>query len=190
MPQIGPDTWKVALEFFWYREFEDGRIEQEFDLGSGQPRLWGPKTPPGLRRVGWLPMTSDLAGKIRSFGEIGRPTSAPSVLINLKPDEKLICLKDCAIIKGYRVFCKVCGAVFREFGGPEVCPTCGARAAWRCDNCRKLQDTEICPDCGRPGHRIIPFDSCPDAWEDVAYLLGIEGKFLLKFNSKGLIVEH
>ncbi len=190
MPQIGPDLWKVGLEYFWYREYQDGRTEQEFDLETGQIRLWGPATPPGLKRVGWLPMTPDLAQKIQACGEIGYPTQAPSVLIDLKPGEELICFKDCTVIKGYQVICKACGFKYRTMGESGVCPSCGVTSGWKCDKCGHLGDSQVCPDCSTPGRLITPFRKRPDSWESVTYFLGIQGKFQIKFNSKGLVVEH
>jgi len=190
MPRIGKDLWKVGLSFFWYREYQDGRIEQEFDLDTGQIRLWGSETPNDLKRVGWLPMTADLAQKIRAYGEIGIPTQAQSVLIDLKPREELSCFKDCTVLQGFRVTCKACGATYHALADPDICPRCGAKPAWRCEKCGQLQDTETCPNCNQISRAVTPFVKHPDAWEDVVYVLGINGRFLIKFNSNSLVVEH
>lgn len=189
MPQIGPDLWKVALSFFWWRQYQDGRIEQEFDPLTGQIQLWG-ETPTDLKRAGWLPVTADLARKMAAYGEFGTPTQAPSVLIDIKPGEELEIFKDCQVLMGKRVTCKACGEVFHALGHPEACPKCGARVSWRCPKCNQITDQEHCPSCKVPGRQINPFHSVPDKWEEVVYILGINGKFTMKFNSTGLIAEH
>jgi len=190
LPQIAPNLWKVGLEFFWCREYENGRVEREFDLDTGQIHFWGSKTPTGLKRAGWLPMTPDLAAKIRACGEFGIPTQSPSVMIDLQPNDELIISKDCAVIRGYLVTCKACNATFRSFGEPDVCPTCGSKPGWKCDACGEIHDISICSRCHRRGRLIQPFIKRGISWEKVVYLLGIKDKFLLKFNSNGLIVEH
>lgn len=171
MPQIGPDLWKVALSFFWWRQYQDGRIEQEFDPLTGAIQLWG-ETPTCLKRAGWVPVTADLARKMTSQGEFGIPTHSPSILIDIKPGDELEIFKDCQVIIGKRVTCKACGGVFRSMGKPTTCPKCEAEA------------------CTIDGREINPFLSVPDKWEEVVYNLGIKGKFSMKFNSTGLIVEH
>lgn len=190
LPQIGPDLWKVALSFFWWRQYEDGRIEQEFDPETGQIRLWG-TTPKNLKRAGWLPVTPDLANKMREHNEFGIPTQSPSVIIELKPGDELEIFKDCSVLDGYRVHCKVCGAVYRTFGErAEHCLNCGTKPAWRCPKCSKLTDNEICPDCNLAGQIINPLTRTPDKWEEVVYILGIKGLYRLKFNSQYMVAEH
>lgn len=190
MPQIGPDLWKVGLSFFWYREYQDGRIESEFDLDTGEIRLWGAEAPEGLKKVGWLPMTPDLAQKIKVWGEIGYPVQAQAVMITLHSGEVPIIFKDCSVITGLRVTCKVCGSQFQSMARPEVCPQCGAKPAWRCDTCGKLQESEICPDCQAISRKIMPFAMRSDAWEEVIYNLKILEKFHIRFNNHWLTVDH
>jgi len=189
MPQIGPSTWKVALSFFWWRQYPDGRIEQEFDPLTGQIQPWG-KTPPGLIKAGWVPVTPDLARKMATHGEFGTPTRSPSILVNVKPGDELEIFKDCQVIEGVRVNCKACGHVFRSFGSPRSCPSCGVKPGWRCPKCDNISDTFICPTCKVQGKMIDPFQTAPDKWEDVVYILGIKGKFSMKFNALGLIADY
>lgn len=190
MPQIGPDLWKVALSYYWWRQYADGRIEQEFDLATGRIRPWGTK-PEGLKRAGWLPITPDLASKMQAHGEFGIPTQSPSIIVDLKPGEDLEIFKDCTVLDGYQVHCKACGAVYRSFGEPEdCCRICGANPSWRCPKCDRLSDDETCPDCSLKGRIIDPLERTPDKWEDVVYILGIKGLYRLKFNSLGLVAEH
>ncbi len=189
MPQIGPDTWKMALEFYWFRIYEDGRVETEFDLDTGQIRLWGPVTPPGLIRVGWQPVTPDLAQKMRAFGEFGKPTHAPPVTINVKPGEEIVIFKDCSVCN-YQVVCKSCGTAYHTMENLEACPQCGAKPCWKCERCGMLRDDETCPDCKEKCRHITPFERRPDKWENVVYFLGIKDRFRLLFNSRGVIAEH
>lgn len=190
MPQIGPDLWKVALSYYWWRQYIDGRVEQEFDLDTGRIRPWG-SNPEGLKRVGWLPVSPDLASKMRAYGEFGIPTQSPSIIIELKPGEDLEIFKDCTVLDGYQVHCKACGAIYRSFGEQGAgCLYCGATPSWRCPKCDKLADKETCPDCNLTGRIIDPLERTPDKWEDIVYILGIRGLYRLKFNSRGLLVEH
>lgn len=190
MPEIGPNRWKAALSFFWWREYRDGRTEQEFDPLTGQISPWGPKTPEGLARVGWLPVTPDLAQKMKSYGEYGIPTQSLAVILPLARDEEPIIYKETTVWDGLQVHCKACGAVFRSKGKPSVCPVCDAKPAWRCKKCDQLQDIESCPSCGSPGHIINPFEIQPAKWEETEYFLGVMGKFCNRFNTSRLITEH
>jgi predicted RNA-binding Zn-ribbon protein involved in translation (DUF1610 family) len=192
MPQVGSDLWKAASSFYWWREYLDGRIEQEFNLETGQIRPWGSKTPDILKKAGWLPVTQDLARKMQTWGEFGIPTQSPSIIIGLKPGEQLEIFKECTILDGHRIHCKACGAIYRAFGEDrgDGCIRCGAKPAWRCPKCDKLSDAETCPDCNLKGRMIDPLERTPDRWEDVVYFLGIKGLYQIKFNSSGLIVEH
>jgi predicted RNA-binding Zn-ribbon protein involved in translation (DUF1610 family) len=188
MPQIAPNVWKVAVSFFWWREYLDGRIEQEFNLETGQIRPWGSKTPDGLKRAGWLPITQDLAHKMRAFGEFGAPSPAPTMLIDLKPGDELQIFKECTVYNVSYV-CKACGCIVRESEKPKSCPNCGAAPTWKCDTCGKLPDINECPDCKRECRRIDPIKAEPIPWEDVIYFLGIKGKFMQKFNSRQSIIS-
>ncbi|MDM7913150.1 MAG: hypothetical protein QUS09_08645, partial [Methanotrichaceae archaeon] len=77
------------------------------------------------------------------------------------------------------------------FGEQEdSCRICGVRPSWRCPKCDKLADEETCPDCNLTGRIIDPLERTPDKWEDIVYILGIRGLYRLKFNSRGLLVEH
>ncbi len=189
MPQIGPDLWKVALSFFWWREYADGRVEQEFDSLTGQIRPWG-KTPDGLKRVGWMPVSADLAAKMRAYGEFGTPTNSPEVIVEVHPGEEPVIYKDCAVLMGFQVRCKACSHEFRSLARPHVCPACGAKPVYRCGKCDKLTNTKICPDCRIEGRYISPFRKGPAKWEEVQYVLGIKGKFLNRFNTHRLTTEH
>lgn len=189
MPQIAPGTWKTGLSFFWWREFADGRIEQEFDLDTGQIRPWG-GTPPDLVKAGWIPVSPALAQKMKAFGEYGIPTVSPQILISLKPGEDLEIYKDAEVKRGLHVHCKACGANFRSFGSPEGCPFCGAQKSWRCSKCDQIRTTPTCSDCHAPSQMIDPLESSPAEWDEVIYNLGIKGKFKMRFNSLGLIALH
>jgi predicted RNA-binding Zn-ribbon protein involved in translation (DUF1610 family) len=190
VPQIAPNTWKVALSFFWYREYLDGRVEQEFDLETGMIRQWGSETPANLKMVGWLPVTPDLAEKMKVCGEIGLSTTAPAMLIPVKPGDVPIIYKDCTVWDGFKVLCGACNSVFRSKGKPKVCPRCGAKPAWRCQKCGKLADAETCPDCKVTGRLVDPFMVRPEKWEEVEYFLGIRGKFCNRFNASRLITDY
>jgi len=190
MPEIGPDLWKMALSFYWFREYGDGRVEMEFDLETGQIRPWGPKTPEGLIRAGWLPVSQDLAQKMKAYGEFGIPTQSPSIMVSPKPGDELEIFKDCSVLEGSRVSCKLCGSSFRAFGKLDSCPQCGAREGWRCPECGNITDTAVCPDCKKMGRPINPLESTPEKWEEVVYILGIKGIFRNRLNSRGLITEH
>jgi len=190
MPQIGPDIWKVALSYYWWRQYADGRIEQEFDLETGRIRPWD-ATPASLKKAGWVPVTVDLARKMQVYGEFGIPTQSPSIMVNLKPGDKLEIHKECTVLDGFRIHCKACGAFFRAFGDQDGhCRVCGAKSFYRCPQCDKLSDEETCPDCRVQGRMIDPLEKTRDKWEDVVYFLGIKGLFRHKFNSRGLVTEH
>lgn len=165
MPQVGQTEWKAASSFHWYREYEDGRVEFEYDPEDGHLTKWGNEAPTGLKRVGWLPMTSPLAAKITAHGEIGMPVSAPPISINTAPGDDVVIFKDVTVYRGLLVTCKGCNAKFRAMAEPDVCPRCGAEAGWG------------------------SFVSVPVMWEDVIYHLGIKDKFILKFNANGLVAE-
>lgn len=165
MPQIAPNTWKVAHSFYWFRKFADGRVEFEFNPEDGSPTKWGKTTPDGIVRCGWLPMTPDLAAKIRSYGEFGLPVSMAPLAIDIKPGEVLQRWRDCDVIHGLQVTCKNCGVKFRALKLPRVCPKCKAEAAWN------------------------PFHVVPAAWEDAVYALGIEGRYLIKMTPHGITIE-
>ena len=188
MPQIAPNVWKAAVSFFWWREYQDGRIEQEFDLSTGQIQLWGSKTPDGLKRAGWLPITPDLARKMRAYGEFGTPTHAPVMWVDLSPGDELIIFKE-ATVYNVSYVCKACGQTIREYEKPKSCPNCGAAPSWKCDTCGKLPDVKECPDCKRECRRISPIGAESIPWEDVAYHLGIRGKFVQKFNNRQSIIS-
>ena len=190
MPQIRENLWKSALAFFWWREYEDGRQEQEYDPLTGQIMAWGPKTPDGLKRAGWLPVSADLAAKMKQQGEFGIPNAAPAVIIPVNPGEELIIYKEVTVWEGSRVHCKVCGAVFRSRGAAPACPSCGAKPAWRCSKCGELSETETCSKCQVPGQLINPFESWPEKWDEVEYFLGVKGKFVNRFTQARLITEH
>jgi predicted RNA-binding Zn-ribbon protein involved in translation (DUF1610 family) len=183
MPQIAPNVWKTAVSFFWWREYQDGRIEQEFDLTTGQIRPWGNKTPEGLKKAGWLPITSDLAALMSPHGEFGKPTQAPAMVVDLKPGDELQIFKECTVYDVSHI-CRACGNIMQEYEKPSSCSRCGAAASWKCDACGKLPDTKICPDCKTECRRIDPIVSRQLKWEEVTYHIGIKGKFMQKFNSK------
>jgi len=189
MPQIAPDTWRVGYEFSWYREYQDGRIEYQFDPGTGQQMCWGQETPKGLERVGWLPMTPDLAAKIRSSGETGYPVHAFPVAIKVNPGDRLICARDCTILDGSLITCKVCGFEFRTLDQPNICPDCGTEVARRCEGA--LKTVRECEGCTKQcsAEVVSPFIARPDRREDAVYILGIEGRYEQKFNSRGMITE-
>jgi len=188
VPQLAPNVWKVAVSFFWWREYLDGRIEQEFDLDTGQIRPWGSKTPDGLKRAGWLPITPDLAQKMRPHGEFGVPSPAPAMLIDLKPGDELQIFKEATVYK-VSYICKACGQIVREYEKPKSCPRCGAAPAWKCDTCGELRDDKLCPECGRECRRINPIKGEHMPWEDVIYYLGIKGKFVQKFNNRQSVIS-
>lgn len=188
MPQIAPSTWKVAISFFWWREYLDGRMEQEFDLETGQIKPWGTHTPDGLKGAGWLPITTDLARKTRACGEIGVPVSAPAMLVDVHPGEELVIFKEATVYK-LSYACLACGCVVQSYEKPEVCPNCGAAPSWKCDTCGKLPDTKECPDCKRECRRINPIRSQSLPWEEVTYHIGIKGKFMQKFNSRQSLIS-
>lgn len=236
MPQIAPNTWKVAEAFYWFRKFADGRVEYQYDPDDGHPTKWDdtklipwghyrldlkcgrqaefamvaldeldrvefqivgeidrfgsivsaidakfgsdwlryyvrPLTEDDISdlvrvvRFGWLPMTPDLAAKIRAYGEIGAPVSVPPVSIEVRPGEVPIKYRDCEVIHGLLVTCKGCGFKFRALKTPETCPKCKAEAKWK------------------------PFNVAPAAWEDAVYAIGIEGRYLVKITPHGIIVE-
>ncbi len=165
MPQIAPNTWKVAESFNWFRRYRDGMVEYHFDPEDGHVTKWGEDTPDGIVRCGWLPMTPDLAAKIRSHGEFGLPVSVPPVSIDIKPGEVLELWRDCEVIHGIEVTCKACGVKFRAVELPKVCPKCKAEADWK------------------------PFTFVPAAWESAVYAIGIEGRYLLKMTPHGITVE-
>jgi hypothetical protein len=183
MPQIAPNVWKTAVSFFWWREYLDGRIEQEFDLETGQIRYWGSKTPEGLKRAGWIPITPDLAQKMQAFGEFGTPTSAPDMLLDLQPGDELALFKECTVYKVSYV-CKACCQIIQDVQKPKSCPRCGAAPAWKCDTCGKLRQAKQCQSCLRECRLVDPIKAEMMPWEDVTYHLGIKGKFMQKFNSK------
>jgi len=187
VPQIAPNLWHTANEFSWCREYQDGRVEHEFDPLTGAPTPWGGKTPDGLRKVSWLPMTPELAVKIRTYGEFGRPTQAATVSAALKLGEEIICFKDCTVLSGYIVQCKACGAAYRSLGEPQTCPHCGVSNSWRCPTCNKLSDDALCSNCNVQCRELPAFIVRPGKWENVVYYLGIKGKFCMKFNGKGLV---
>lgn len=162
MPEIAPNCWKAALSFFWWREYRDGRQEQEFDLLTGQISPWGSKTPEGLSKVGWLPVTPSLAQKMASCGEYGVPTPAPAVIVPVSEGEEPIIYKEHTVWDGLQVHCKACGAVFRSRGSCSACVVCG--------------ETTI--------------ETQPSKWEETEYFLGIKGKFCDRFNGYRLITEH
>ncbi len=170
MPQIAPNVWKAGYEYFWFRQYEDGRTEYLFNLETGEENLWGAKTPEGLVKVGWLPMTLDLANKIYAHGEFGYPIQDKPHVIALKPGQEPICYRDNAIITGYKVTCKACSAVFRSMSKPSVCPSCGAGIT-------TLSESRV----------VNPFILEPAKWDDTAYVLGVKGVFEIRFNSRGLL---
>ncbi len=185
-------AFKLSVEYFWYRVFDDGRVETEFDLDTGQPTKWGLATPPGLEEVGWRPMTPELLQKIIAFQEFGVVSNRASpVTIKVSPDDDVIIARDGMIIKGALVKCKSCQYVFRSPKQPEICPACGIVPKWKCDTCNELYDTvaesQKCELCGSTCRVILPFFLTQHAWEEVTYLLGIRGKYLNKFTSNGLI---
>jgi predicted RNA-binding Zn-ribbon protein involved in translation (DUF1610 family) len=190
MPQIGPDLWKSANSYFWYREYQDGRIEREFDLLTGHVNQWGGKMPEGLRVVGWLPVTPDLAQKMKAFGEFGIPTAGPSIFTRVLPGEVPIIFKEVTVYQGQRVHCKACGAVFRSESTPQTCPACGASHSWKCAKCGKLLEADTCAECNRPARPLNPFETSPEKWDEVEYFIGIEGKFVNRFTASRLITEH
>ena len=190
MPEIAPNRWKAALSFFWWREYRDGRQEQEFDLLTGQISPWGPKTPEGLAKVGWLPVTPDLARKMGAYGEYGMPTQSQAVILPLADGEEPIIYKEVTVWEGSQFHCKACSAVFRSKGQTANCPVCGAKAAWRCPKCDLMWDTETCPDCNAQCRPVDPFERRPARWEETEYFLGVKGKFCNRFNTSRLITEH
>jgi predicted RNA-binding Zn-ribbon protein involved in translation (DUF1610 family) len=147
LPQIAPDTWKVELTFFWCRQYLDGRLEYEFDLETGEKIPWGTTTPTDLLRVGWLPMTPDLAQKIAKFGEIGHPIKAQRVFIDVHPGEIVQAFRDCSIIKGNQYTCSHCGQSFVSPDHPPKCRVCGIEEVWTCQDCGKSSTRSTC-DCG------------------------------------------
>lgn len=163
MPQIAPGVWKSASSFFWFRLFDDGREEFEFDPRTGNPAEWGKETPSGIKRFGWLPMTPELADKIRDYDEIGYPVSAPPVAINVQPGEVPVIYKDPSVIKGLQITCSKCKTAIRAMAVPETCPRCG----------QSLETAEV--------KGIM--------WDDVVYGIGIEGRYELKFNARYITVE-
>ena len=180
----------MGLSFYWWREYQDGRIEQEFNLDTGKIMPWGSKTPDGLKKVAWMPVTPDLAQKMRSCGEFGIPTQAPSVELPVHPGEEPVVFKECTVWSGFNVHCKACGLAFKSKGLPQDCPECGAKPAWRCMKCTALSDTDICHVCNVPGRSINPFETSPVKWEEGEYFLGIKGKFVNHFNTTRMITEH
>jgi len=167
MPQIAPGVHKVASSFYWFRKFDDGRVEYQFDPIDGHQTLWGETTPAGIVRAGWLPMTSDLAGKIRAYNEFGSPVSVPPLAIDVGPDDVLQLYRECDVVHGLHVTCRGCGVFFRAMTVPDSCPRCKAESAWE----------------------PSPFQVKPMVWEDATYFLGIEGRFLVKLHPSCITVE-
>jgi hypothetical protein len=158
---------KAKAEFFWYRVFEDGRIEHEFDLESGAPVMWGKETPPGIKEVGWLPMTADLSAKIAAYGESGQPTRAPPVTCKLHPGEVPIVYRDRMIIRGAHCTCKICGNVFVATAPPKECIFCHAE----------------------PTETASPLTIQQASWWVQSYVLGIKDRFVQTFDSHGIVTE-
>lgn len=186
MPQIAPDTWKPALEYYWFRVHQDGTIDYEFDLDTGQIHEWGAETPKDLKRAGWLPMTEDLAQKIRVCGEIGKPTASMPVAVNLKPGEELVLFRNNRVINGVHIRCRACQLSFNSMAVPDACPNCDVVPGRRCG--REVKTAEDCKDCKKPcdAPLISPFVVQPHKFDETHCILGIKGKFQMKFNSTGL----
>lgn len=172
MPQIDKDAWKAGHEYYWFREYSDGHTEYQFDPETGQETLWGPKVPEGLVRAGWIPINPDIAGKIAAYGEFGYPTQDKPHVVNLSQGDELIMFRECTIVRGSQVTCKLCGQVFLAMGEPGECSRCGAAPV--------VLDDGVAAD-------LLP--NRPASWESVVYSIGIKGKFSLRFNGQGLVAQ-
>jgi hypothetical protein len=163
MPEIRPGVWRLAIDSYWVRRFEDGRVESEFDPLTGIKTKWGDTTPKDIIEVGWHPITPDLANKINALDEdIAVPSRLPPVIIQVKPGETLVFHKDRGIFHGTHAKCKSCGYEFLLFGDPTVCPSCSASS----------------------------FEVMPRTFENTTYLVGIDGKFCTVFNGNMITTEY
>lgn len=184
MPQIAPGQWKMALHYTWYRIYEDGRIEHEIDEATGAMIPWGVKTPEGLTRVGWKPVSPSMAQVMRRIGEYGIPCNGQEFFKNIKPGQEPIIFRENTVYDGHKVTCKVCGATYLSKVSPRTCPKCQAEVAWRCTKCNKLSDKPLCK-CGRhlEHRKVSPFEVQPYQWEVGEYTLGVKGEQLMRFTS-------
>lgn len=173
MPRIDKDTWKAGHEYYWFREYSDGHTEYQFDPETGQETLWGPKTPEGLVKAGWIPINPDIARKIAAYGEFGYPIQDKPHIVNLSQGDEIIMFRECTIVRGSQVTCKLCGQVFLAMGEPGECARCGAVPV--------VLDDGITSD---------PFSKRPASWEEVNYHIGVKGKFELRFNCNQLVVQR
>lgn len=154
MPRIGPNLWKMPTMYYWYREYEDGTVEYEFDKTSGRPNLWG-TAPDGLVSVGWVPMDYSLSEKISRYGEIGMPPSnALPVCLDVRGvrPEDIVIYRDCSVIRGMQTTCRGCGQTFYIVDPISECPVCGNAVG----------------------------DVSPAEWEAVEYVVGIRDVIHLK----------
>lgn len=159
MPRIGVNLWKLPTIYFWYREYQDGAIEYEFDPDTGEPCMWG-KTPDGLASIGWLPMNYDLSQKIAKYGEIGiPPTSSNAVFLDVAGVDKdeIVIFRDCTVVRGLQILCPSCRQVFYSGDHLTTCPICS--------------------------HVLSGENYSPAEWDTVEYVLGIKNVVYMKIST-------
>jgi hypothetical protein len=128
--------------------------------------------PEGLVKAGWIPINPDIARKISAYGEFGYPIQDKPHVVYLSRGDELIMFRECTIVRGSQVTCKLCGQMFLVMGNPGECDKCGAAPV--------VLDDGVTAD---------PFSKRPASWESVVYSIGIKGKFSLRFNGQGLVAQ-
>jgi hypothetical protein len=162
---------------YWLKILPDGSGRPEFEPDTGKYHNWRDYTGP-VKKVLLVPVTPDLAQKIKSTGDLAEPSSLPILEYDVEPVRELIDIwdadnlgtplpsaiyfrRDGRLQYILHYFCSSCRLQFDLDKGSLICPRCQAKNEWYCGKCESIVDRPIvffdgvqrCPVCeikGKP----------------------------------------
>lgn len=152
---------------YWIKCWENGRSTPQFKPDTGEEIAWGTQNT-GLTGLLFVPFTPGLAAKVQSLGNFAIPSRLSIVDIPVLPSETVKVRRMKALTEGTCYRCNHCQHHFdwhKPTPPDPVCPKCGAKNHWYCEDHGEIADpiffkreegngrtvTEVrCPACPDP----------------------------------------
>ncbi|MHA1253063.1 MAG: hypothetical protein ACTSRP_23955, partial [Candidatus Helarchaeota archaeon] len=79
----------------WIAIYKDGTIFSQFDLETGEERLFGDIDQSKLEKFGWFPFSEELAKKVKEKTNqvVKVKTNLPYFVLKLEPEQRLIAVR-------------------------------------------------------------------------------------------------
>lgn len=190
------------LVYMWVAEYRDGSALPQFDPETGEENRFAEIDQSRLCKFGWYPFSVEMVAKM-SVKAI--PTINPYYTIDLKPDDELFAVRRNHITHFTYRLCLKCEARW-QFGKGDIREMVKLPVSDKAVVTQTLLKTSkgeiigntsapICPKCGYyDPHELAMKDRqikrLGAEVRETIYLLGIEGKKIIKIKENGSLKEE